>query len=108
MNLPHSIESYFAADQGKAGMAPAGIFATDATVVDEGMSHVGPEAIATWWKRAKEQYEHTAEPLHVVTSDEVTIVRARVTGQFPGSPAVLTYRFNLQDDQKIARLEIGA
>jgi hypothetical protein len=37
----------------------------------------------------------------------MTKVRARVTGQFPGSPAMLTFVFRLEGEQ-ITRLEIGA
>ncbi len=34
-------------------------------------------------------------------------VRAKVTGQFPGSPITLTFAFRMKDD-RIAALEIGS
>lgn len=40
-------------------------------------------------------------------ADGRTIVRATVTGDFPGSPAVLRFAFALSDD-RITALEIGA
>lgn len=39
--------------------------------------------------------------------DDVTKVRARVAGQFQGSPATLTFAFRLKGDQ-ITGLETGA
>jgi hypothetical protein len=35
-----------------------------------------------------------------------TVVRARVSGNFPGSPAMLTFTFGLTGD-RISELEIG-
>ena len=45
--------------------------------------------------------------LEVDEKDGVTEVRGKVTGRFPGSPAILTYAFRLERDQ-ISRLEIAA
>ena len=39
--------------------------------------------------------------------DDVTKVRARVTGQFQGSPATITFTFRLKEDQ-ITGLDITA
>ena len=39
-------------------------------------------------------------------ADTAVIVRARVSGNFPGSPAVLRYTFELKND-KIRSLDIG-
>jgi len=47
----------------------------------------------------------TSEPLTVVVSGGEATVDARVTGDFPGSPVELRYRFRLEDD-RIARFEI--
>ena len=55
----------------------------------------------------KAKYQHVIEPLETAEQGDVTTVRARVTGQFPGSPAMLTFAFRLKGDQ-ITRLEIGA
>ena len=55
----------------------------------------------------KAKYQHVIEPLEVAEKDDVTKVRTKVTGQFPGSPVTLTFAFRLKGDQ-IAGLDIGA
>ena len=107
MNLPLSIAAFFEADRNLDGDAPVSAFAADAAVTDEGQTHVGHAAIGNWWRAAKRKYRHTAEPLDMRQSDGVTEVRALVTGDFPGSPAPLTFVFALADD-KIISLKIGA
>ena len=73
--------------------------------IDERREHQGRQAIARWKTEATAKYHYTSEPLAVdVSGAEVTVI-ARVTGEFPGSPIELRYRFTLEGD-KIARLEI--
>lgn len=107
MQLPAPVRSYFDADKAADGAAPIGAFAPDAVVRDEGKTHVGHDAIETWWRAAKAQYRHVAEPCEIQEERGLTIVRASVTGQFPGSPAHLTFAFQLEDGL-IAALDIGA
>jgi hypothetical protein len=107
MKLPAPLRSYFDADGAGADTAPLGAFAPQAVVRDEGKTHVGHDAIEAWWRAAKAQYRHTAEPLDIAGDGGRTFVRARVTGDFPGSPADLTFAFRLEDGL-ITALEIGA
>lgn len=107
MQLPASIRAYFEADQAIGGPAPTRMFARNAVVRDEGKVHTGHEEITAWWNAAKAKYHHTAVPCEIREVKRNTIVRATVTGQFPGSPAVLTFAFQL-DDGLIAALEISA
>ena len=107
MNLPLSIGAYFEADKNLNGDAPVSAFATNAAVTDEGQTHVGHAAIAHWWRAAKRKYRHTALPLDMRESNGIIEVRAMVTGDFPGSPAPLTFVFGLADDH-IVSLKIGA
>ena len=72
----------------------------------EGQRHQGGPAIRDWWLAAKAKYRHEAVPLEVTEAGGETLVRARVTGDFPGSPAVLTFTFGLRDG-RIADLAIG-
>lgn len=112
MKLPAPIQAYFDADKGAADAAPTGSFAADATVADEGHTHVGPAAIEAWWLESKAKYRATAEPCDIREEQDRTVVRAKVTGEFPGSPAVLTFAFRLTEgrlmDEQIAELRIGA
>ena len=106
MRLPDPIQIYFDAQASQDGDTLAGAFAPDAIVHDEGHLHRGPEEIRTWWQAAKKRYRHRAEPLEMSEAAGKTVVRARVSGNFPGSPAVLNFTFGLAGD-RIADLEIG-
>lgn len=106
MKLPAPVQVFFDADKAPGRGAPVSAFACDAVVRDEGRAHVGSHAIAAWWRAAKARYRHRAEPCGIQEQDGVTIVRARVTGEFPGSPAILAFSFRLDED-RIAALEIG-
>ena len=107
MHLSPTIQAYFEADRRNDCEAVVDCFAPDATVQDEGRTHAGHYAIGTWWEQSKARYRHTAEPLEVQDDDGVSRVRAKVVGEFPGSPALLTFAFSLADS-KIKNLEIGA
>ena len=103
MKLHPSIRAYFEADSA----TPLDAFAPDAVVTDEGHRHVGHAAIDAWWREVTAKYQAVAEPLGVNTKDDRHEVRAKVTGQFSGSPITLTFAFRMKDD-RIAALEIGS
>ena len=64
-------------------------------------------SIAAWWRAAKAQYQHTADPREVSEAGGRITVLAEVRGTFPGSPAMLSFIFTLKNNE-IAALEIGA
>ncbi|CAM3630724.1 nuclear transport factor 2 family protein [Paracoccus nototheniae] len=99
MQLPHPIQTYFTARAPQDGDALAAVFAPDAIVHDEGHDHRGPQAIRDWWLAAKATYRHHADPIDLAQAGGKTVVRATVTGDFPGSPAVLTFTFGLAHDR---------
>jgi ketosteroid isomerase-like protein len=104
--LPPPIAAYFAADTADAD-AVTRCFREDAIVIDEHHTHQGRAAIARWKADATAKYHYTSRPISQETSGGETVVTARVTGEFPGSPAILRYRFTLSGGA-IARLEISA
>jgi hypothetical protein len=106
MQLPRPIQTYFTARAPQDGDMLVAAFAPDAIVHDEGRDHLGSQAIRDWWVAAKAKYRHHAEPIDVVHTPRETVVRAVVTGDFPGSPAVLTFTFGLVGDL-ISDLRIG-
>ncbi len=83
----------------------ASCFIENAVVVDEWREQHGRQAIGHWKTEATAKYHYTSELLAVDFSGADVTVIARVTGEFPGSPIELQYRFTLEDD-RIARLEI--
>ena len=107
MDLPSPIQAWFDADARRDGEALVQAFAPDAIVTDEGHTHAGHQAIGAWWRETKDKYRTVLEPLAVDAGDGVTIVRARVTGIFPGSPATIGFKFRLECE-RISRLDIGA
>lgn len=106
MTLPKPIQTYFTAQAPQDGAVFAAAFAPDAIVHDEGATHRGPAQIEDWWKAAFAKYRHRAEPLDMTEAGGKLLVRARVSGDFPGSPAVLTFAFALTGDH-IQDLRIG-
>ena len=102
--LPPPIAAYFAADTTDADRV-AQCFTESAVVIDERREYRGRLAIAQWKAETTAKYHYTSEPLTVDASGGEATVNARVTGDFPGSPVELRYRFTLEGD-KIARLEI--
>lgn len=106
MGLPSPIQAYFDADSRGDDVALAQVFARDAVVEDEGHRHAGRQVIATWWREAKDKYQTALRPMEMDVENGVITIRAEATGQFPGSPAVLSFRFRLDGDF-ISHLEIG-
>ncbi len=107
MQLPPPIKSYFEADQSIDAAAPIASFADDARVKDEGEILIGHARIEAWWRAAKAKYKARSEPREFSQAGNLATVRAEVSGDFPGSPAMLTFWFKLAGD-KITTLEIGA
>jgi hypothetical protein len=106
VDLPLPIAAYFAADTAGAN-AVARCFTESAVVIDERREHRGRLAITRWKTETTARYHYTSEPLAVDVSGPEVTVTARVTGDFPGSPVELQYRFTVEG-ASLARLEISA
>ncbi|NMM42859.1 nuclear transport factor 2 family protein [Rhodospirillaceae bacterium KN72] len=103
--LPDPISRYFAADKSD-GAAVAQCFTETGRVTDEKQTYRGRDAIRKWREEATSQYTYTVEPFSVRTDGEAVIVTGHVSGNFPGSPVDLKYRFVLADGE-IDSLEIA-
>lgn len=104
LNLPEAIAAYFQADT-QDGRAVARCFTPDGVVRDEGSTHVGQAAIEAWKADASTRYTYTTRPHKLEREGRHHIVTGHVSGNFPGSPVDLRYRFTLKRG-KIATLEI--
>lgn len=104
ITLPAPIAAYFAADRHDAD-AVAACFSESATVLDEGKTHIGREAIRQWKAETSGKFSYTVEPFAVAGDKDRTIVTGHVSGDFPGSPVDLRYAFTLEGDL-ITGLEI--
>lgn len=105
--LPPVIAAYFAADAARDGAALCALFAPTARVQDEGQTHIGPDAIGQWWSAAQAKYHHSATPLKLEKDGDHTVISARVTGNFPASPAMLRFAFAISET-RITSLRISA
>jgi len=105
IHLENPINIYFALENAHDVEGVDRCFAADAMVHDEGRTIKGIAAIKTWRRETREKYHHTVEPLSVTERDGKTVVRAKVSGNFPGSPVNLDHIFQLHGD-KIVSLEI--
>jgi len=105
--LPAVLDRYFVAQNAHDTDALVACFAPDAVVHDEGADIVGTDAIRAWKEETSKKYSVTVEPLESREEGDRTVVVARVTGTFPGSPVNLTYHFGIIEDGQIGALEIG-
>jgi len=99
------IANYIAAANAQDVEAVMASFNEGAVVRDEGRTIEGLAAIKAWKESSKVKYRYTVEPLNATEDGTTVNLRARVTGDFAGSPTELTYRFALGDG-KIISLEI--
>jgi hypothetical protein len=106
LEVPRPVADYLAAEKAKDAESLARCFTDDGVVHDEGGEHRGHAEILNWKREADAKYRYVLEPLDASTGDETVDLRARLTGDFPGSPIELMFRFAVTDD-KIKSLRIG-
>ncbi len=106
IELPSILQGYFRAQNAHDIQALVACFTPDATVRDEGRDIIGTDAIRAWKVETSAKYRITIEPLESRSEAGKTIVVAKVSGTFPGSPANLTYLFGLSADDRIRSLEV--
>ena len=107
IRLPDPIARYVQIANSGTAEAAAECFAPDATVRDEGQTHEGVAAIRNWMAATKQKYGHTIAPLELEQRDDRSVLKARLTGNFPGSPITANFSFRLAGG-RIRALEIGS
>lgn len=105
LTLPEPIAAYFAAEHNPEALARC--FTAHAVMKDDGHTHTGVAAIQAFMAAASAKYSATTVPFALAREDGLQLVRAQVTGNFPGSPVDLSYRFRLERGL-IASLEVTA
>lgn len=95
MNLPKVIADLTQAQNNFDSLAYSNCFSETAVVFDEGKTHTGKMEIQQWIKKANEEYQTVMKPLEYSATKE--ILKAEISGNFPGSPIVLSYHFELKD-----------
>jgi hypothetical protein len=111
--LPTAIAAYLAAHDRRDVPAALACFGDDPTVIDDGRTYRGVDAIRDWLDRSGAEYQYTARLLDAArTGAERYVVRQRLEGNFPGGVVDLAYRFALvgragTDGVRIAELVIA-
>ncbi len=106
IDAPQPILDYYAAKNRHDIDGMLAPFAANAVVVDEKKTYEGRAAIRAWMEETTRKYRVTSEPEALEKKDGQHVVTAKVSGNFPGSPVRLSFRFALAEAQ-IAGLEIG-
>jgi SnoaL-like domain len=104
--LPEPVANYLKAEKAKDADMIAQCFADDGVVHDEDEDHTGRDAIRRWKQEADAKFSYVLEPLSATVHKDKVTVRARLVGNFPGSPVELDHVFKIANN-KIASLEIG-
>ncbi len=103
--LPEAVTQYFEASNRFDAESAAACFTPEATVRDEGKTHVGTEQIRNWVSHASKEYRPQASVVGARPRGDKLAVTVNVTGQFPGSPIELDFEFSLRGE-KIAELTV--
>ena len=105
LDVPGPVATYLAAEKVKDTETLGECFREDAVVRDEGREHRGVAAIKAWHREANAKVRYVVEPLEASTNGSAVVVRARVTGDFPGSPIEPRFMFAVSDE-RIVSLEV--
>lgn len=96
-NLPQVIENLVKAQDNFDSKAYTDCFSETALVHDEGKIHRGKTEIQNWIEKANKKYQVTMKPIEYFEANQT--LKAEISGSFPGSPLVLTYQFEIIDQQ---------
>ena len=99
MNLPKVIAALVKAQNNFDSIAYANCFSETAVVFDEGKTHHGRKEIEHWIADANERYKATMKPVSFEERETESLLKAEVSGNFPGSPLVLSYQLIIRDGQ---------
>jgi ketosteroid isomerase-like protein len=105
--LPEIVSRYFEFDAVRDIDSIVGLFTDDATVVDEGETRRGTTEIRAWQTGAASKFTYTVEVTGAQAAGEDRyLVTGRLTGNFPGGTADLTFDFTIAGEL-ISRLVIA-
>jgi len=105
LDVPEPVAKYLASEEAKDADALSRCFTEHGAVHDEGQDYHGCDSIRQWKQAADAKYRYVLQAVRVQTFGDSVTVRARLTGEFPGSPVELEHIFKLSG-AKIASLEI--
>lgn len=97
MNVPNIVSDLIKAQNMHDSAAYTNCFSAKATVADEGKLYHGKAEIQRWIETANENYKTVMKPIDYKESEMQSVLKAEISGSFPGSPVVLNYHLELVD-----------
>ena len=98
MNLPKVVDTLVETQNSFDSVAYANCFSETAVVVDEGKTHHGRKEIERWIADSNERYKATITPVGFEERENESLLKAETSGNFPGSPFILTYHLIINND----------
>ncbi|SEI37107.1 hypothetical protein SAMN04487995_0056 [Dyadobacter koreensis] len=98
MDLPKIVSDLIKTQNSFDSVAYADCFSETAVVFDEGKTHNGKKEIERWIADSNERYKAIIKPLSFEENDTESILKAETSGNFEGSPIVLTYHMKIADE----------
>src|SRR4051812_9241530 len=104
--LPAAVQGYFDATNAHDAAAITVCFTADGFVHDEGADYRGRDAIRAWAQGVIDKYDLSSRVTTAEARENVLTVTAEVSGNFDGSPAEITYLFDLDGDGLIQAMRV--
>lgn len=98
MNIPKVIETLINAQNSGDSQIYANCFSDVAIVSDEGNTYNGRIEIKEWIEKAHKKYNMLMEPVKLEETAVSSVLSVKVTGTFPGSPAILKYHMKIKNE----------
>lgn len=98
MDLPKVVADLVVAQNNFDSIAYATCFSETAVVFDEGKTHTGRKEIEHWIADANERYKATMKPVSFEEKELESLLKAESSGNFDGSPIVLSYHLKIVDE----------
>lgn len=95
--VPPSITAYLLAENSHNPNAVAACFSPDGVIRDEGKVRRGRTEIEAWKVETNAKYSAKIAPVEVSAVDGGYLLIASVSGNFPGSPLNMNFRFSVND-----------
>ena len=105
LQLPGVLEALILSQNDQDSSAFTACFYEHGEVYDEGEHHKGWTAIKAWNELTSAKYNTHSEPIAFIKSDTEDVLTVKVSGNFAGSPIVLDYHLQIENDL-IIRLSI--
>lgn len=97
MNLPKVVSDLIETQNSFDSVAYADCFSETAVVFDEGKTHNGKKEIERWIADSNDRYKATIKPVGFEEKETASLLMAETSGNFEGSPIVLTYHLEISD-----------